>query len=457
MTDREDVALTNIQKVADASCAMACWLLAYFLRFKVSTGQEGLEWLFIKLAPFVAILTYWSFRHSQLYSSWRFSDSYAEVFSVFKANTLAVVVFVVTLYFFAGERLSRATLIMYYVFSTFTLTILRLAVRNYLRYLRKQGKNIRHILLVGNGLQMCRYVDACRKFKDSGIRFVGWIDSDGAADRMDITEIHQHYKSVVKNYFPDVVVVGYKGVDSGKIENFLKENYNDVISIQILPELPFSFVGHQIDDFAGIPFLSVNRPVYTSLEVGLKRFIDILGSLFGLLVLSPLFLLIGIGIKVSSRGPVFYGQKRIGFQGEEFTMWKFRSMRLPEGDEDLTIWGSEQNPRKTALGNLLRRMSLDELPQLYNVLIGNMSLVGPRPERPHFVDRFREEISNYMLRHKVKVGITGWAQIHGFRGDTDLAKRVEYDIYYIRHWSLLLDLKIILLTFWKGFINKNAY
>lgn len=184
---------------------------------------------------------------------------------------------------------------------------------------------------------------------------------------------------------------------------------------------------------------------------------DIFLTAPGLVFLSPLLLLIGALVKITSRGSVFYGQRRVGLKGEEFTMWKFRSMREARTGEDETSWGSKENTRKTPFGSLLRKTSLDELPQLWNVLKGEMSLIGPRPERPFFVDKFRKEIPGYMLRHSVKPGISGKAQISGWRGDTSIEKRIECDIDYIKNWSLWLDVKILFLTFFRGMIHKNAY
>ena len=201
----------------------------------------------------------------------------------------------------------------------------------------------------------------------------------------------------------------------------------------------------------------MNQPSFNPVELFGKRLIDFFGALIGSLLISPLLVFVALGVKFSSPGPLLFGQRRVGLDGEEFMMWKFRSMRVATGDEDKTEWSNKDNPRKTKFGDFIRRTSLDELPQLLNVLLGNMSLVGPRPEQPFFVEKFRHEIPGYMLKHKMKPGMTGWAQVNGWRGDTDLNKRIECDIYYIKHWSLWFDIKILFLTIFKGFINKNAY
>ena len=224
-----------------------------------------------------------------------------------------------------------------------------------------------------------------------------------------------------------------------------------------MPDISYSLIGHNIEDFGGVPVLSVNKFDAGVIELSLKRLMDIFGASIGLIFLAPLFLVISLCVKLSSRGPIFFGQERVGVDGRLFKMWKFRSMKIATQGEDLTEWSNKENPRKTKVGDFLRRTSLDELPQLWNVLWGQMSLIGPRPERPHFVEKFRHEIPGYMLRHKMRAGITGWAQVNGWRGDTSLLKRIECDIYYIKNWSIFFDIKILFLTFFKGFINKNAY
>lgn len=329
--------------------------------------------------------------------------------------------------------------------------------RNFLRYLRTKGKNLRHVLLIGNSPLLSDYVHTARTYKDSGIRFMGWIDSEGLADKVKIPIIQQDYKSFRESATPDSIIISYSGESSIKAHQFIASNYNDVIPMQLLPDLTYSLVGHQIEDFGGIPLLAVNQPTFNPIETFLKRSIDFLGALIGSLLISPLLLFLTLGVKFSSPGPILFGQKRIGLDGREFTMWKFRSMKLATGDEDKTEWSNKDNPRKTRFGDFIRRTSLDELPQLLNVLFGDMSLVGPRPEQPFFVEKFRSEIPGYMLKHKMKPGMTGWAQVNGWRGDTDLNKRIECDIFYIKNWSLWLDIKILFLTIFKGDGFKNAY
>ncbi|TNF30228.1 MAG: undecaprenyl-phosphate glucose phosphotransferase [Deltaproteobacteria bacterium] len=449
---------STFQKVVDTLSCLIFFFLAYVIRFEyLEGGQQGIEWTFIQMAPVLVFSTLYSFHKNGLYRPQRFTSKYYEILSVMRGNIAGIIGFVIVLYFFGEERLSRLTILIYGAVSTLGFIIIRLLVRNFLRTIREKGYNLRHVLLIGNSNQLVEYVHTARHFKDSGIRFLGWIDSQGIAKEHDVPEIEISYDEYKKSNTPDAIVMSYAGVDSAKSQDFIKTHYNDVVPIQILPDLSYSMVGHQVEDFGGIPILGVNQPSLNPIELFLKRVFEFTATLIGLLIISPLMLLISIAVKLSSPGPIFYGQERVGHDGRTFKMWKFRSMKMADDDTDKKEWSNKENPRKTKVGDFLRRTSLDELPQLWNVLVGDMSLVGPRPEQPYFVEKFRHEIPGYMLKHKMKPGITGWAQVNGWRGDTSLHKRIECDIYYIKHWSFWFDIKILFLTFFKGFINKNAY
>jgi len=446
------------QKVLDSSVVLLSWMLAYLFRFHLlEGGQTGLQLEFLKVGLLLILISLYSLYRQNLYESLRFTSRHKEVLSIIKGNTVSGVSLIILLYFFSEDRVSRLTILIYFFLSTFLLIVVRMSIRNLLRSFRKKGRNLRHILLVGNSSLIINYISIVRNYKDSGIRFLGWIDSDGLAEKENIKPIHCSYEKYRENTTPDSITIAYSGESNNKAQKFIMSHYNDVIPIQILPDLSYSMIGHQIEDFGGLPLLSVNKPSFNPLESTAKRLIDLVGALFGTLMISPLLLTIAAGVKLSSRGPIFFGQQRVGLDGEEFTMWKFRSMKMATRNALNEEWSNKNNPRKTRLGQFIRRTSLDELPQLFNVLIGQMSLVGPRPEQPFFVDQFRYEIPGYMLKHKMKPGMTGWAQVNGWRGDTDLNKRIECDIYYIKHWSLWLDFKVLFLTIFKGFINKNAY
>lgn len=458
MLKQHEKSIANLQRIVDLGVVWLAWLLSYYIRFNFFDHAEpNLEVTFLKLSFVLLGISLYAFHKSGLYKSQRFSNRYKEIFGVVRGNTTAIIIFIMLIYFFGENRLSRLTLGIYFILSTFSLIIFRISIRNFLRMIREKGKNLRYVLLIGNGQILSRYVDTIRLFKDSGIRIAAWIDSEGLAEKNNITSYSGSYDEYRKENPVDTVVLSYVGKDGHKVEDFLAKNYDDLTPIQILPNISYSLVGHQIEDFGGIPLLTFNQPQFSFLELTLKRLIDFFGSLIGLIISLPIFILAAIFIKLSSKGPIFYGQERVGIEGQQFTMWKFRTMKVAESNEDQTEWSNKDNPRKTWIGDFLRKTSLDELPQLWNILIGQMSLIGPRPERPFFVEKFKEEIPGYMLRHRMKAGLSGWAQINGWRGDTDLHKRIECDIYYIKHWSIWFDIKILFLTPFKGLFHKNAY
>lgn len=449
-----------LQIVTDALLIILSIAIAYYFRFiLLPGGQEGLEVFFLKASfPFVFISLYFFHRYG-LYLSYRFSKRSKEILAIIQANTVAATTGVLLLYFLAPNRVSRIMLLVYWVCSTLILTLARMIIRNILRSFRRKGRNLRHVLLIGDGEQLVDYVNMVNTFKDAGIKIQAWLESGDRSNGLGISNSSLSLVQARNQLNPDSIIIGFSASRGARIEEILKEMHNDVTPMQILPNLPYSFVGNSIEDFGGVPLIGVNQPQITTFDRALKRAFDFIASSLGLLLISPLMLLLSLGVKLSSKGPIFYGQKRMGLDGQEFMMWKFRSMKI-DSDQDASGkmgWTTKDDPRKTKFGNILRKTSLDELPQVWNVVIGNMSLVGPRPEQPYWVDQFKDEIPMYMLRHKMKAGITGWAQVNGLRGDTSISKRIEFDIYYIKNWSFWFDIKILFLTFFKGFINRNAY
>jgi Undecaprenyl-phosphate glucose phosphotransferase len=447
-----------LQVSSDFVIVFVSWMISFFIRFHfLPDAEQGLESFFAKIGLVNSFLTIYVLNKDGLYLSKRFKSKFSEFIALFKSNSWAFILLILGIYFFFPSRVSRLHLLLYGVSSTFLLLVFRILIRNYLRLLRKSGKNLRHFLLVGNGKQVEQYVKAVRLHKDCGIKFMAWHDSEGMNDNHKIDNLDVLNQDYLMASNPDGVVIGYSNDDFSKVSAFLKNYSDNVYSLQVLPDLSFSMVGHQIDDFDGIPLINLNNPTLGTMDAFLKRIMDFSLALVTLILISPLLIIISILVKISSPGPILFGQKRMGLDGREFTMWKFRSMKVADGNVEKTEWSNKVNPRKTKVGDFLRKTSMDELPQFWNVLIGDMSLVGPRPEQPHFVTQFKEQIPGYMLRHKMKAGITGWAQINGLRGDTSIEKRIELDHYYIRNWSMWFDLKILMLTPIKGLVNKNAY
>lgn len=442
------------QKLVDVFLSVFSWLTAIYIRFSFFE-KEPFDLFYYKLVIPLGFLTYFFFSRVGMYKSHRMSSLSKEFGLVLKANFLITIFFVVLIYFVNDTKISRATVLLYLVLSTFFYMAFRFLLRTTLRALRRRGHNLRHVLLVGYGSMIESYVKTIKNYPDAGIEFVGWIDSRGAAKSYDVHSFSGELKDAREKFQPDSILIGYPSSDTQFLEEFLKANYNDVVPLVVLPDLQYSFIGFQVEDFAGFPALVVNQPQISSIDEASKRAFDLLVSGLGLVCLLPLFAILALIIKIDSRGPIFFRQERVGLDGKKFRMWKFRTM-IAEA-ELLQTWTIKDDPRRTKLGGFMRMTSIDELPQLWNVFIGEMSLVGPRPEQPRFVEKFRSEIPAYMLRHKMKAGITGWAQVNGWRGDTSLEERIACDLYYVRHWSLWFDVKIIFMTVWRGMFNKNAY
>jgi len=449
--------LSVVQRLADALATFAAWMTAFIIRFIIlKGGQTGFfdEFLLLSILLIVLVLIYSTRNH--LYESTRYFPWYREILQVIKSQLQATVTFVVILYFAWPMRLSRFSILLYLGLGLLYALIMRGLVRSVLNRARRKGKNLRHVLIIGRGDSLKDYLQLLTETPEKGIRIISWVDSDGAAADFGIIETKLEELTLEGPDAPDAVIIGYNDGSQDHLNKILSIFNKTFIRIFIVPDVENVFIGYTIEEFHGVPLMTVNSTNITMINAVIKRVIDIIGASIGMLLLSPLYLIIGVLVKATSRGPVFYSQERMTLEGKLFKMYKFRSMRT-DAETDGAQWASPDDDRRTPIGAFLRSTSIDEFPQLWNVFKGDMSLVGPRPERPVFIDKFKDEIPSYMLRHRMKTGLTGWAQVNGWRGDTSLEKRIEFDLYYIRNWSLFLDLKIVLLTVIKGFINDNAY
>lgn len=440
---------TILHRLADLAIINLSWWIFYYVRFesKLLDADSGLFGWYFKFSILITLITYYNFRKEGLYNSKRLTPIWEELFSVFKANFFSVIVFIVLSYFLAQHKVSRFFLLSHFIFSTSLLMTFKVSIRRVLKKLRKGGKNLRHILLVGNNEQINKYAEKLLKHPEYGVTFSKWIKS--------FEEVKTYSYRDIEQLAPDSIVFGLENEHYHLINPLLIELNNSLANVIILPDLSHSFVGYKIVDISGTTGIMINEPGMRTRSILLKRTFDIASSFIGLLLISPLLASIALLIKLTSKGPILYSQIRMGLDGKEFKMWKFRSMSSDSSNSE--TWTIKDDPRVTSIGKFIRKTSLDELPQLLNVLVGDMSLVGPRPERPMYVEQFKKNIPTYMLRHKMKAGMTGWAQVNGWRGDTSIEKRIECDLYYIRNWSIWMDLWIISMTFWKGFVNKNAY
>ncbi len=447
-----------IKVVGDVLAVLASWLLAGYLRFYVMPeGRIASFGLFVQLSVVVLAMYIFFISRNNLYEeelehSWR-----KETSKILKSIFQAFLLLVIMLYFLFSDKVSRIAIAMHFGFAIVFLVSERTYVSSYIKKAYRKGKYTRRILLVGFGEKLAEYEKALHSRRTQGITIVGQYDANGNQIAECVQLSQDSLYEAVQATDPDLVVIGYPGQEFERQEAMVAQGL-DLLSekVVLIPSLPESYIGTQIADFRWIPMLYLNAAEMGFFQRVVKRLFDIVASSIGLIILSPLLIVIALLIKLSSPGPVIYKQKRVTKDAKVFTMYKFRSMRsdLPE---DTERWTEENDPRVTTIGRIIRKTSLDEFPQLFNVIGGSMSLIGPRPERPELVEKFITEIPGYRMRHRAKAGLSGWAQVNGWRGNTSLERRIEFDLYYIRNWSFIFDMKIVLFTFFRGFVNENAY
>jgi Undecaprenyl-phosphate glucose phosphotransferase len=419
----------------------------------------------IYIAALIAIVPAYLILYNafDMYSSKRTARSAYEVFNIIKANTVGILGIMVVFFAVKMPDFSRGLVAAFYFSNIVAETIMRKSVRYSLRQMRRKGYNIKHILLVGYSRATEEYINKIRSNPEwgydicgildnhvpvgasyKGISVIGEIDSLGDfLEKNDLDEISITLSLSDYEILEDIVKICEK---SGVHTKFIPD-YNSVI-----PSRPY------FEDLDGLAVVNIRHvPLNNMGNMFLKRTVDIIGSTVAIVLFSPVMLIAAVCVKVTSRGPLIFRQERVGLHNKPFNMYKFRSMEVQSEADERKGWTTKNDPRVTKVGKFLRKTSIDELPQLFNVLKGDMSLIGPRPERPLFVEKFKEEIPRYMIKHQVRPGITGWAQVNGYRGDSSIKKRIEYDLYYIENWTMTFDIKILFLTLFKGFVNKNAY
>ncbi len=444
----------------------ACWLAAYGLRFYVigpplvTPGVPPLRDYLLQLLPILAV---WgvAFRWFGLYRPRRLGSHLSEWADVARASTLGVLVLVAIMNFaFKRYEYSRVVIVYFWALSIVAVSLWRAAFREALRVARRGGLNLRRALVVGGGEPAREIVAALRRRPDVGVQVVGVVGDKEAEAPAGPPWLgrFEELRAVLDRQPLDLVFVALPHDDYGRLAAVLADIGDEPLAIHLVPDVySLASLRGGIEEFEGVPLIHLRESPLHGWNRVLKRAVDLAAGGLALALAAPLMAAIAVAIKVTSPGPVLLRQERMGLDGRRFRMLKFRTMRADAEADTGPVWATEDDPRRTRLGAILRRWSLDELPQLVNVLRGEMSLVGPRPERPVFVEEFRRRVPGYMLRHTVKAGMTGWAQVNGWRGNTSLEKRLEYDLYYIERWSLGLDVRILLQTLWRGFSNKNAY
>lgn len=453
----------------DAGLVAVGWVAAYFVRFELFPAAGILIppeavpfWVYLEFIPWILITSMTVFWVTGLYNPDRAERLYSLVLSVVRSILFGLLVVVASLWLYRTFNFSRIHMALFGAITPILMVGIRVAFYKGLQRARRNGKYLKRVLIIGAGVTGNRLCEAFAEYPWMGLETVGFLDDDssrtpnwlGTID--DLSRVIEGAENDEKAI--DYVYIALPLSASDKIKSIVSTLATSLTHVCLVPDLEqYDLLNGRVTEVAGLPVIHLLDETPIEFRRAVKRIIDVLFSLAILILFSPILFLIAVAVKLSSPGPVLYKQERMGLSGKKFNMLKFRSM--PVGAESVTgaVWSKPDETRATRIGMILRRTSLDEFPQFINVLIGDMSVVGPRPERPVFIKQFRNQVPRYMLRHKMKAGITGWAQVNGWRGSTSLEKRIEFDIYYIRNWSLGLDLKIMLLTVWKGFVNKNAH
>jgi Undecaprenyl-phosphate glucose phosphotransferase len=476
MLKRYNRLLIAFYVVSDALLGLTAFILAYTIRFHTSLipVTKGVPPLrqYINLLPFVAVLVPLGFYLQSLYRLRRGRSRVDDFFAVFVGTILAVVFGIVaTLYMQAyispndigAFQVSQAVWALFLVLNVGFTFALRELMREVFERRWRAGIGLKRILIAGSGELGRLVADKIIEHRELGYQIIGFVDDRAAGDHLGYRGLPllgtiEEAAAIGLRESIDHLYVALPPDQHLRMIELIESTSRECIDVKVVPDLlQVIALRARLEDLDGVPVINVNDVPLQGLNSVVKRSIDVALSAVALLILAPPLALIALLVRLTSRGPVFYRQERMGLDGKSFSIVKFRSMTHDAERDTGPVWAQRDDPRVTGFGRFLRRSNIDELPQLWNVFRGDMSIVGPRPERPHFVEQFKHRIPQYMLRHKVKAGLTGWAQVNGWRGNTALEKRIEYDLYYIENWSVQLDLKIMWLTLTKGFFHKHAY
>lgn len=431
----------------DAGIIGATYFFSWYLRFKSG--------LFVQDAGVLPAKTYFSalfliipgylllYSIFQLYMPRRVKSYRKELMDIIRANGIGFMIFILVLYFIKQEHFSRQMLCIFFFINISLEFASRYLIRTILWKMRKQGLNQKHILMIGESQMAEQYMDRLRENPKWGYQVFAHLKDEEKLER------------ILEGNELDEVVIALRAEDYGKLERIVDVCEKAGVHTKMIPDFGNVISTRPyIEDVQGIPVIHVRRvPLNIMRNRVAKRAVDLIGATVAIILFSPVMLLTVLVVALTEEGSVIYRQERVGLHNQVFYMYKFRSMIKQDEEKEKAEWSTRNDPRITPVGKLIRRTSIDELPQLFNVLKGEMSLVGPRPERPQFVQKFRDEIPRYMVKHQVRPGMTGWAQINGYRGDTSIEKRIEYDLYYIENWTMVFDMKILILTIFKGFFD----
>ena len=444
------------------------WLAAFYIHFRTSFGPPprhatpDIEIYLLALIP-VWIVFMSIIRMCRLYQPQRGKPISGKLFNIIKVTSLSVLILTAITFFYREESFSRFVAVYFFCLATILMVVSHFLIHIVMKKIRSLGFNIRQVLIAGTGDLAESVAEKIYLHSEYGFNIIGFLTAHPEEINSEIRGVRiigtfSEVSAVINKHGIDQLFIALPLNAHDEMVGVLDSLGEETVDIKVVPDLlKFMNLQSGVEDLDGLPIVNLSESPLQGWNIVVKRFSDIVFASIFIIISSPFLILLAIIIKFESAGSIIYRQKRVGLDGNIFEMFKFRSMQVGAEDETGPIWASKGDNRRTRLGTFLRKTSMDELPQLFNVLVGDMSLVGPRPEREVFVEEFKKSIPKYMLRLKMKAGLTGWAQVNGWRGNTSLDKRIEFDLYYINHWSLLLDLKIIFMTFWKGFVNPHAY
>ncbi len=479
MVNRHNRLLVIFHILSDALLGLTAFVIAYALRFHtglipITKGVPPLR-QYLNVLPFILILVPLAYQLQGLYRLRRGRSRVDDFFAVFVGSILAVVFGIIaTLYvqtYFATNaakeqgqfEVSQVVWGLFLVLNVLLTFASRELVREVLERRWRAGVGLKRILIAGSGELGRLVADKILEHRELGYQIVGFVDDRAGGDHLGYRGLPllgtiDEASEIASRESVDHLYVALPPEQHVQMLELIESTSREMVDVKVVPDLlQVIALRARLEDLDGVPVININDVPLQGFNSLVKRLFDVAISASALLVLAIPLAVIAALVKLTSRGPVFYRQERMGLDGHPFMIHKFRSMYEDAESETGPVFASEDDPRRTPLGKILRQSNIDELPQFWNVLKGEMSLVGPRPERPLFVAQFKHKIPQYMLRHKVKAGITGWAQVNGWRGNTSIEKRIEYDLYYIENWSVRLDLKIMWLTVLKGFFHKHAY
>ena len=450
--------LNLMNLLSDAVLTFLSWFIAGWIRFSLMDGYvsvdfTGRKYILILLAYCGAIVAFYYML--QVYSPKRYKRAGSEAFPILFANAVCTLALTATFYLIRSMDISRLAILLFYLISSFLVVFKHLLERVFLHFIRRNGFNLKHVVVVGSGHLAQQYVENVADNPQMGFCIDGYVSDCINPELGKKLGPYENLERILQEWDIDELVIALDTFQEKLMKDIIYVANKEGIRVSVIPTYN-SFIppNPSIDVIGDTCLIDLSAcPLDNIVMAALKRLMDIAGSAMAILLLSPVMLATAVGVKLSSPGPVFFVQERVGRDKKIFKMLKFRSMRV--NDSENTGWSTDGDPRKTVFGRFIRKTSIDELPQLFNVLAGQMSLVGPRPEVPYHVDHFKEEIPQYLVRQQVRPGMTGWAQIHGLRGDTSIEERIQYDLWYINHWTLRLDIEILIKTAFGGFVNQE--